>query len=100
MKCEEKIDEVKEENIKIEDKEEEIKSLPIPEPMPVDHDGKLVDTRIPIDLKPLVKQTSGHFMVFFNNFSNMFNLWNQLVSLLFLEWWICSINPISFSRGN
>jgi len=62
IKCEEKISEVKEENIKIEDKEEEIKSLPLPEEMPVDHDGKVIDTRIPVDLKPLVKQTSGYLM--------------------------------------
>jgi len=62
VKCEDKIAEVKEENIKIEDKEEEIKSLPLPEQMPIDHNGKLIDTRIPADLKPLVKQTSGYFM--------------------------------------
>lgn len=69
MKCEDKIAEVKEENIKIEDKEEEIKSLPLPEQMPIDHNGKLIDTRIPADLKPLVKQTSGYFMVSFKIFN-------------------------------
>merc|ERR1712071_596575 len=62
-KNEEKTVDVKEETvIKIEDKEEEIKSLPLPEHMPLDHNGELIDPRIPTDLKPLVKQTTGHFM--------------------------------------
>ena len=81
IKCEEKISEVKEENIKIEDKEEEIKSLPLPEEMPVDHDGKVIDTRIPVDLKPLVKQTSGYLMVLFKNFNNIY--WSLKQTLLF-----------------
>lgn len=52
MKHEEKIIENKD-DIKTEDNSEsDVTNLPLPESMPLDKEGNLIDTRIPQDLKP------------------------------------------------
>jgi len=54
-KMEEKND--KEDGVKVEDKEGEVRSLPLPDPMPFD-----VDTRLPADLNPPEKLSSLDFL--------------------------------------
>jgi len=48
----------KEDGVKVEDKEGEVRSLPLPDPMPFD-----VDTRLPADLNPPEKLSSLDFLV-------------------------------------
>ena len=48
--------------VKMEDKEGQ-PNLPPPEPMPKDEDGNIIDTRIPINLKPPEKLSSLDFLV-------------------------------------
>jgi len=47
----------KEDGVKVEDKEGEVRSLPLPDPMPFD-----VDTRLPADLNPPEKLSSLDFL--------------------------------------
>lgn len=59
MKIEDKLGaDFKEEDLSEEYKLPEVTRLPMPEPMPRDEHGKLVDTRIPADLKPPKKPSS------------------------------------------
>ena len=50
-------------DIKTEDKESEVKYLPLPDPMPLDAAGNRIDSRIPEHLKPPEKLSSLDFLV-------------------------------------
>lgn len=57
-KLEDKGAEIKE-DLKLEENSEAfVNSLPLPEAMPHDEEGNIIDTRIPIDLKPSGKSKS------------------------------------------
>ncbi|KAI9551638.1 hypothetical protein GHT06_021973 [Daphnia sinensis] len=63
-KVEEKGIDVKEDVLKTEESSEaSVNSLPIPEPMPLNKGGKVIDTRIPVDLKPSEKSKSLDFLL-------------------------------------
>ncbi len=54
---------MKEDVSKIEEvSEADVNSLPLPESMPVDEEGNMIDTRIPLDLKPPGKSKSSDFL--------------------------------------
>lgn len=54
---------MKEDVSKIEESSEaDVNSLPLPETMPVDEEGNMIDTRIPFDLKPPGKPKSSDFL--------------------------------------
>lgn len=65
---EEKGTDVKEDACKTEENNEtDVLSLPLPEPMPLDLEGNLIETRIPLDLKPTGKSKSPDFLASFSN---------------------------------
>jgi len=45
----------------------DVTELPIPEPMPKDDEGEIVDTRIPSDLKPPKKSSNLDFLLIFQS---------------------------------
>lgn len=61
---EEKGVDVKEDILKNEESSEAfVNSLPVPEVMPLNKGGKVIDTRIPVDLKPNEKSKSLDFLL-------------------------------------
>jgi hypothetical protein len=49
------------------DEPTEVTSLPKPDPMPVDDDGEIIDTRIPIIINPPKKSSTLDFLSIFSN---------------------------------
>lgn len=70
---EEKGTEIKEDVCKTEENNEaDVNSLPLPEPMPLDQEGNMIETRIPLDLKPTRKTKSSDLPSVFLNVKNIF----------------------------
>lgn len=70
------------EEITEDDKVPDVTELPMPEPMPKDDDGEIVDTRIPSDLKPPKKSNNLDFLLIFQSlqvtFKNL-SIFNMLL---------------------
>lgn len=88
---EEKGIDVKEDILKNEETSEAfVNSLPTPEAMPLNKGGKVIDTRIPIDLKPSEKSKSLDFLL---NLHVSFHHKGSIENLSIITWFVVFVKP-------